>query len=191
LLRHHVSLDGRTMRLAVAELVTPLGLVRVAVREDRVCALAFDDGWARRARWLERRFGTVELTPVDEPAGVTSRLAAYFAGALDALDAIAVDTGGTAFQQRVWSALRRVPRGHTVAYRDLAATIGAPAAVRAVGAANGANPVGIVIPCHRVIGANGELTGYGGGLSRKRWLLDHERALAQREAFPGTQLAAR
>jgi len=177
------------MRLAVDEVATPIGLVRLAVHDDRICALAFDDGWRRRVTWLERRFGTIELVPADDPAGATSRLEAYFAGALDALDAIAVDPGGTAFQQGVWSALRRVPRGRTVSYRDLATTVGAPAAVRAVGAANGANPVGIVIPCHRVIGTDGGLTGYGGGLWRKRWLLDHEQAVPQHEPWRGTQLS--
>jgi methylated-DNA-[protein]-cysteine S-methyltransferase len=89
---------------------------------------------------------------------------------------IAVDTGGTAFQQRVWKELRKIPAGRTVSYGCIAAAIGAPSAVRAVGAANGANPVGIVLPCHRVVGSNGQLTGYGGGLERKRWLLAHESA---------------
>jgi methylated-DNA-[protein]-cysteine S-methyltransferase len=105
---------------------------------------------------------------------VVSRLGDYFAGDLDALADIPVNPGGTPFQRSVWSALRRVAPGQTVAYRDLARAIGAPAAVRAVGAANGANPIAIVIPCHRAIGADGSLTGYAGGLERKRWLLAHE-----------------
>jgi methylated-DNA-[protein]-cysteine S-methyltransferase len=92
-----------------------------------------------------------------------------------ALDAIEVDTGGTPFQQRVWQELRRIPAGSTRSYSEVARAIGRPSAVRAVAAANGANPVSIVIPCHRVIGADGSLTGYGGGLHRKRWLLAHER----------------
>jgi methylated-DNA-[protein]-cysteine S-methyltransferase len=102
-------------------------------------------------------------------------LDAYFAGALDALDNVAIDPGGTPFQQSVWSALRRVPPGETTTYLALARTIGAPAAVRAVGAANGANPIWLVIPCHRAIGSDGRLVGYAGGLERKRWLLEHER----------------
>ena len=109
------------------------------------------------------------------PAWLT-RLEKYFAGDLDALAGIIVDTGGTPFQQRVWSELRKIPVGRTASYGDIARAIGAPTAVRAVGAANGANPVGIVVPCHRVIGTNGNLTGYGGGIERKRWLLRHESA---------------
>jgi methylated-DNA-[protein]-cysteine S-methyltransferase len=103
-------------------------------------------------------------------------LAAYFAGEIGALDRIEVRTGGSAFQQKVWRALRTLPAGRTTSYGRLAARIGAPKAVRAVGAANGANPVSVVVPCHRLIGANGRLTGYGGGLDRKRWLLAHEGA---------------
>jgi methylated-DNA-[protein]-cysteine S-methyltransferase len=102
---------------------------------------------------------------------------AYLAGRLDALDGLPVDAGGTPFQALVWAALRTIPPGQTWSYKALAERIGRPAAVRAVGLANGANPVGIVVPCHRVIGAGGSLTGYGGGLPRKRWLLEHEGAL--------------
>jgi methylated-DNA-[protein]-cysteine S-methyltransferase len=89
-----------------------------------------------------------------------------------------VTTGGTAFQREVWRALRKIRCGATVSYAKLADQIGRPTAVRAVGLANGSNPIGIVVPCHRVIGANGSLTGYGGGMERKRWLLEHERPAA-------------
>ena len=115
--------------------------------------------------------GSEELPTSDDPAGVLSRLRAYFAGARAATDTIAVDLGGTEFQRRVWSKLREIPCGRTLSYGDLAAAIGAPKAVRAVGAANGANPASIVVPCHRVIGSHGALVGYGGGIERKRWLL--------------------
>src|SRR5437016_4749610 len=139
-------------------------------------ALEFAERWpARRARFV-RRLGDVELRRAADPAGVASRLAAYFGGDLAVLDRVAVDAGGTPFQRRVWAALRSIPPGETVSYQTLAQRIGAPAAVRAVGAANGANPVAIVVPCHRVIGADGRLTGYAGGIERKRWLLAHERA---------------
>ena len=104
------------------------------------------------------------------------RLEAYFGGETTALDGLDVELNGTPFQRRVWEALRAVRAGQTASYGDVARSIGAPAAVRAVGAANGANPVAIVVPCHRIIGASGSLTGYGGGLERKRWLLQHERA---------------
>jgi methylated-DNA-[protein]-cysteine S-methyltransferase len=98
----------------------------------------------------------------------------YFAGELAAIDSLPVKTAGTAFQREVWRGLREIDCGTTISYATLAERIGRPAAVRAVGLANGANPVGIIVPCHRVIGANGSLTGYGGGIERKRWLLKHE-----------------
>jgi len=146
------------------------------VHDGRVCALCFAEQWSRRRAQLEKRFGEVEFRDAADPAGVIRHLERYFAGDFDALDAIAVDTGGTPFQQRVWTELRKIRPGETVSYAQIAAAIGAPSAVRAVGAANGSNPVGIVLPCHRVIGSNGQLTGYGGGLDRKRWLLAHESA---------------
>jgi methylated-DNA-[protein]-cysteine S-methyltransferase len=109
------------------------------------------------------------------PEFVRTALGAWFDGELGALDRLAVRTGGTAFQQTVWAALRTIPAGETWTYGRLAAAVGSPKAARAVGLANGANPVAIIVPCHRVIGANGALTGYAGGVERKRWLLAHER----------------
>jgi len=113
-------------------------------------------------------------------SGLLSRardqLAQYFAGARTAFD-LPLDPPGTAFQRRVWSALRTIPYGTTVSYSELARRLGDVRATRAVGAANGKNPIPIIVPCHRVIGARGELTGFGGGLDRKRWLLEHEGAL--------------
>jgi methylated-DNA-[protein]-cysteine S-methyltransferase len=113
-----------------------------------------------------------------EPAGSQTYLAValrnYFAGELDAIDHLPVKTAGTLFQRAVWSALREIPLGSTESYGKLAQRIGRPNAVRAVGLANGSNPIGVVVPCHRVIGADGSLTGYGGGMDRKRWLLRHE-----------------
>ena len=162
------------MTLDVVEISTPIGTIRAATRDRVLCALAFVDRWTRVAAHLERRFGAVELRPATDPGGVATALRRYFDGATGALETLAVDTGGTAFQQRVWRALGDIPYGTTIAYGELARRIGEPAAVRAVGAANGANPISIVLPCHRVIGASGDLTGYGGGLARKRWLLAHE-----------------
>jgi methylated-DNA-[protein]-cysteine S-methyltransferase len=167
-----------TTMLETAELGTPVGRITVAVREGRLCALTFAGGWADKRARLARRFGRLEVRRTPDPGGVIGRLSAYLEGDLAALAPIEVDTGGTPFQERVWKALRTVPPASTVAYGDLARTIGLPTAVRAVGAANGANPVGIVVPCHRVIGADGRLVGYAGGLERKRWLLEHERAHA-------------
>lgn len=159
------------MRVIVEEYPSPVGPLVVAVRDDRLCVLAFGDDWPRkRARLVH---AGARLEPGRSP-GVTSRLDAYFAGALDALDALAVDPDGTSFQRAVWSAVRTIPAGTTASYGEVARRVGMPAAVRAVGAANGANPIVLVVPCHRIIGSDGSLTGYGGGLARKRWLLAHE-----------------
>ena len=117
------------------------------------------------------------VRPHPDPAGAVSALRAYFVGDLRALDRLAIDPMGTPFQLRVWAALRSVPAGHTASYADIAKAIDAPKSMRAVGAANGANPIAIVVPCHRIIGSGGSLVGYGGGLDRKRWLLEHEGVL--------------
>lgn len=162
------------VHLEIAECESPVGGITVAVHDGRVCGLGFTDRWEGLERWLERRFGRVRTTRASDPAKVVSHLREYLHGSLDALDAIAVDAGGTPFQQSVWQALRRIAPGTTMSYGELAAVVGLPTASRAVGAANGANPISIVVPCHRVIGANGTLTGYGGGMPRKRWLLAHE-----------------
>ncbi len=114
---------------------------------------------------------------------VQEQLAAYFAGQLTTFD-LPLSVGGTAFQQQVWTALSTIPYGVTWTYRQLAEAIGNPRAVRAVGLANGRNPVSIVVPCHRVVGADGSLTGYGGGLERKQWLLEHERRLPEAQRLP-------
>lgn len=114
-----------------------------------------------------------------------AQLAEYFAGERQAFD-LPLGPLGTSFQQRVWRALTRIPYGETRSYGELARSIGRPAASRAVGAANGRNPIPIIVPCHRVIGANGDLTGYGGGLPIKRWLLDHERGWKQ-PLLPGAR----
>ncbi len=123
----------------------------------------------------------------EDSAAHIAALRAYFAGDLTAIDNLPVETAGTLFQRLVWRALREIPCGQTISYAQLAQRIGRPAAARAVGLANGANPVSIVVPCHRVIGASGSLTGYGGGLERKRWLLTHEDALTS----PGARTSVR
>ena len=165
------------MIIETAELASPIGTVVLAVHEGFLCALGFDDHWPRLERVLWRRFPGAELRRSGDPAGTVGRLRAYFQGHFAALDSIPLDLGGTPFQRKLWAQLCAIPCGQTVSYRELAAAIRAPTAVRAVGAANGANPVSIVVPCHRVIGVNGSLTGYGGGIERKRWLLEHEGAL--------------
>lgn len=155
------------------EFASPLGPLTVATWQHRVCALSFPDHWPRQRRRLQQRFGAVAFRSIENCAAVGA-LRDYFRGDLQALSAVDVDPGGTSFQQAVWGALRTISPGQTVSYGQLARSIGTPAACRAVGAANRSNPIAIIIPCHRVIGADGTLTGYGGGLERKRWLLAHE-----------------
>lgn len=161
---------------------TPIGDLEGFVRGSALCALDFAGGDYSGRAVLERRFGPLELRPAVHWLEARRRLEAYLAGELDAIDAIEVDPGGTEFQRQIWAALRRIPVGRTISYTQLARAAGAPKAVRAAGAANGSNPVPIVIPCHRVVRSDGTLGGYGGGLDRKRWLLDHERARLGRTA---------
>lgn len=156
---------------------TPVGTVLMVTDADgAVRALDFSDYEARMMRLLTRHYGQVKLTSGAAPETVRAAVATYFGGDARALDGLTVATGGTDFQREVWAALRAIPAGETRSYGQLAQAIGRPTAVRAVGLANGANPVGIIVPCHRVVGANGTLTGYAGGLERKRWLLAHEAA---------------
>lgn len=159
----------------VEQIETPVGpLLMVADDEGTLRVLEFHD---RKERWqphLEKRFDGARLTEKRNAFGHAKTLARYFDGDIAAIDRIPASGAGTAFQQSVWTALRTIPGGATLSYGALARQIGRPAAVRAVGLANGANPIAIVVPCHRVIGSDGSLTGYGGGLERKRWLLAHE-----------------
>lgn len=167
------------MDLMWDELDTAIGPVVVVTNATHVVAVDFADCDERLRKILDRRYGDAVTERVADPLGVSTRLRAYFGGDLDALEDIAADPQGSEFQRTVWRELRRIPVGHTVSYGELARRLGRPGASRAVGMANSRNPVGIVIPCHRVIGANGTLTGYAGGVERKRWLLEHERAGAQ------------
>jgi methylated-DNA-[protein]-cysteine S-methyltransferase len=165
------------MTIEYAEIDSPLGELAIAANGSRVVALCFEGVWPKRRLALEARFAGAAFARTPDPAGALSRLREYLDGDLHALDDVEVEPAGTPFQRSVWSALRRIPVGRTCSYAALAADVGRPAAVRAVGAANGANPVAIIVPCHRVIGSDGSLTGFGGGLPNKRWLLAHERAL--------------
>ncbi len=166
------------MHLILSRYAAPVGDILLVTDSDGLLrALDFADYEERMRRLLARHYGRFELTEAAPPAGVAAALDRYFAGDLAALDAVPVATGGTDFQRQVWAALRTIPAGTTTGYGALAARLGKPGAARAVGLANGANPIGIIVPCHRVIGANGTLTGYAGGVARKKWLLDHEAAL--------------
>ena len=164
---------SETVELWTSTIHSEIGPIVMVMDSVGLCALEFGGGEERMKTALSRRFGSFVLHGGDE-LGVGARIEDYLAGDLHALDEIKVNPGGTAFQQTVWNALREIPAGTTQTYAQLAASIGRPSAPRAVGLGNGQNPVSIVIPCHRLIGSNGALTGYAGGLERKRWLLRHE-----------------
>ncbi|MHB8886630.1 MAG: methylated-DNA--[protein]-cysteine S-methyltransferase [Methylovirgula sp.] len=170
----NASLMFRLERMA-----SPIGtLLIVTDAEAQLRALHWDESEHDMLRELRRHYGVApaEMESNGRPSRAWEALEAYFAGDLRAIDAIPVAGAGTPFQRDVWAALRHIPAGATLSYGGLAAKIGRPKAVRAVGLANGANPIAIFVPCHRVIGADASLTGYGGGLERKRWLLNHEGA---------------
>lgn len=160
--------------LLIDRVASPIGEVLVVSDGRSLRAVEFAGYRARMERLLTRQGLGTRFQERDDPQGFASALRSYFDGRHDALEDLPVEAGGTPFQRAVWTALRAIPVGSTRSYGALAAHIGRPRAVRAVGAANGLNPVAIVVPCHRVIGADGRLTGYAGGIDRKRWLLAHE-----------------
>jgi methylated-DNA-[protein]-cysteine S-methyltransferase len=163
--------------LTLDRIQTPFGPILIAAdAQGRLRAVDFWDDEAGLRRLLAKQYGKVAAAFGQAPAPIRRAFEDYFAGDIRALERIPVETVGTAFQRKVWAALQRIPAGETRSYGQLAAEIGEPKAMRAVGLANGQNPVAIVVPCHRVIGADGSLTGFGGGLPRKRWLLRHEGA---------------
>lgn len=175
----HPKIPSQRQRLRLGRLASPLGTILLVTNDEGALrALDFDDYEPRLHRLLRLHSGAHALEDGPAPASVVQALSNYFAGDLNAIDMVLVATGGTPFQRDVWAALRKIAAGATASYGQLATQLGRPAASRAVGLANGANPAAIVVPCHRVIGANGALTGYAGGLARKRWLLDHERRYA-------------
>jgi methylated-DNA-[protein]-cysteine S-methyltransferase len=174
-------------RLIIDRFDTPIGVALLATDEEGFLrAFDWSDYQSRQTRLMTRYNGNVPTAEGTAPAAVREALTAYFDGELHAIEAIAWRTGGTDFQLSCWKALCDIPVGTTASYGQQAARIGKPKAVRAVGLANGANPIGLVVPCHRVIGANGTLTGYGGGLRRKRWLLRHEGAAFRDDEESGT-----
>lgn len=168
---------SKPRELTLDRIDTPTGEMFIVTDNDgAIRALDWVDHQARMQRLLRLHYGKPVLTGGRAPDKVRKAITAYFGGDAKALIDLAWATGGTAFQQAVWRALCTIPAGETLSYAGLAARVGSPKAVRAVGLANGSNPVTLVVPCHRVIGANGSLTGYGGGIERKRWLLAHEGA---------------
>jgi methylated-DNA-[protein]-cysteine S-methyltransferase len=157
---------------------TPIGTLLLASDSaQRLILLDWEDLPQRWQRLLDRYHGrptACRTGPV--PAALRAPIEAYFAGDLRAIESLPVAPRASAFQARVWQALRSIGAGETLSYGELAKRLGCASAARAVGLANGQNPISIVVPCHRVIGKSGALTGYAGGLTRKRWLLDHEAA---------------
>lgn len=169
--------DARPDALTLERLDTPLGEALVVTDETGTLrAFNWRDYEPAMRGWIARHYPNARLVEGRGPDAVRKALLAYFAGDAHALDGTPWRASGTAFQLTVWHALCTIPAGETLSYAGLAERIGRPSAVRAVGLANGANPISLFVPCHRVIGANGALTGYGGGLPRKRWLLAHEGA---------------
>ncbi|MEO6771697.1 MAG: methylated-DNA--[protein]-cysteine S-methyltransferase [Kofleriaceae bacterium] len=161
------------MTLAVHTYVSPIGPLVLSARTDQLVGLHLPESDDPPPTGIERE------TPI--LARAATQLAEYFAGKRTAFE-LALAPEGTAFQRRVWDALLEIPFGATTSYGAIAQRIGRPAASRAVGAANGRNPIAIIIPCHRVIGANGAMTGFGGGLPAKLFLLTHERAVPRAPA---------
>jgi methylated-DNA-[protein]-cysteine S-methyltransferase len=165
------------LQLLLDRLDTPIGEMFIVSDCDGNLRATFWTDFERRMNYaLQLQYGEKGFTlePASNPHGLTKVIRRYFAGELTAIDTLPVQTAGTPFQREVWRALRGIACGTTISYAELAERIGRPKAVRAVGLANGSNPVGVVVPCHRVIGSDGSLTGYGGGIERKRWLLEHE-----------------
>ena len=163
---------------------TPIGTALLVTDADGVLrALDWEDYEPRMKDLLRLQYGAVVLQDARSPQDLRSALTGYFKGDLGRLSTIRWRVAGTAFQHKVWTALPRIPPGTTMSYGALAARIDRPKAVRAVGHANGANPISVVVPCHRLIGADGSLTGYGGGLERKRWLLAHEGVVLRSVAY--------
>lgn len=160
---------------------TPLGgLLMVSDAQQRLRVLEWQDGEPRMHALLGQQYpsGTPALVASATASRAAQAMQAYFGGDLAAIDTLEVGWGGTVFQRQIWQLLRAIPAGQTITYQELALRAGRPAAARAAGAANGANPLAIVVPCHRVVGSKQQLTGYAGGLQRKQWLLAHERAMA-------------
>lgn len=153
---------------------TPIGPMLLMVEDDVMIGLEFDDQPERYMKDLRRRYPDLVMKETVNPRGFSDHLCAYYRGDLGAVDGLPTRGGGTPFQERVWAELRRIPVGTTISYGELAGRLGDKNAMRAVGLANGRNPISVVVPCHRVIGSDGTLTGYGGGLPRKTWLLNHE-----------------
>jgi methylated-DNA-[protein]-cysteine S-methyltransferase len=176
------------MHLARTSISTPIGDMLALAGDEGLCALEFievkrrqsaasKERLSRLQARLRRWFPPHDIADEDSPVFARTRawLSKYFAGEGADIDDLPIDMHGAPFERRVWQALLEIPAGETMSYGGIAKKLGSAGASRAVGAANGANPIAIIVPCHRVIGSSGSLTGYGGGLDRKTWLLNHEK----------------
>ena len=179
------------MDMFLSNVASPLGdILLVTDSQQVVRALDFVDHKARLHRSLREHYGSVELTELPTPSEIAQVIARYFLGELGALDIVRTETAGSNLQRRVWAALRQIPAGTTTSYGKLAKKLGFddPRAAIDIGAAISGNPIGIIVPCHRVIASNGDLRGYAWGIQRKHWLLEHEKAIAPPRLEPQTAL---
>lgn len=160
--------------IAVETIDSPVGPLTLAFEDEVLVSVEFDKGPARRLSWVKRQFPDQELVERPADSAAAKALQAYFVDPQTDFSHIELRLYGAEFQIQVWEMLRRIPVGETAAYGTIARMIGQPGASQAVGRANGDNPIPVIVPCHRVIGMDGSLTGFGGGLERKTWLLDHE-----------------
>jgi len=176
-----------TEALHRSTLESPLGPIDLISTSRGLAAIGFGegrDGPERLERWVRRTFPGARILPgVEGHEEAARQIEEYFDGRRRVFD-LTLDLRGSPFQKAVWAHVERVPYGRTASYSEIALLVGRPKAFRAVGAANGANPIPLVIPCHRIVGASGSLTGYGGGLSCKRWLLIHEGVLKDEPVQP-------
>ncbi|EGP09061.1 Methylated-DNA--protein-cysteine methyltransferase [Bradyrhizobiaceae bacterium SG-6C] len=173
--------DRQIQRFQFDRLETPIGTALLVTDDEGFLrALDWSDYEARLHQLLRRHYGNYALDRAAAPKTITAAIKGYFAGDLDQLKSIKWRTNGSAFQRKVWRGLQNIRAGKTSSYGAFARRLNVPKAARAVGLANGSNPVSVVVPCHRLIGADGSLTGYGGGLPRKQWLLAHEGAVFKR-----------
>ena len=156
---------------------SPIGDIQILAEGERLIFLDFADNTDRIEKLMKRRYGDFEIVESENPAMMRDRLDRYFDGDWSAFEGLDVATGGTDFQKSVWKGLTAIPPGQSISYDQLAQDVGNPNAIRAAASANANNPISIVIPCHRVIGKNGAMRGYAGGVERKVWLLRHEGAL--------------
>jgi methylated-DNA-[protein]-cysteine S-methyltransferase len=181
-LRGIVAGRRKPMHLIVERLATPIGPILITHDGKVICNTEFEDSKERRAQELAQHFPDAIVVRAEKRSAFTGALKRYFDGDVRAIDGLPIANVGTPFQQRAWKELRKIPPGKTRGYGEQAARLGNARAARAVGRANGQNPNAIIVPCHRLVGADGSLVHYGGGLERKRWLIDHEARHADRRS---------